>query len=58
MYWWVFSIADEIADYFGVKIALYFAWLGHYTRALTIPAVVGFVFWMVSQVLIRYTVGT
>ncbi|XP_017773591.1 PREDICTED: anoctamin-8 isoform X3 [Nicrophorus vespilloides] len=36
---------DEIAEYFGVKIAMYFAWLGHYTTALSIPAVVGFIFW-------------
>ncbi|XP_045506984.1 anoctamin-8-like [Colias croceus] len=37
---------DEISEYFGVKIAMYFAWLGHYTRSLTVPAVVGFVFWV------------
>lgn len=38
--------SDEIAEYFGVKIAMYFAWLGHYTQSLTVPAVVGFVFWV------------
>ncbi|XP_069356058.1 anoctamin-10-like isoform X3 [Maniola hyperantus] len=37
---------DEISEYFGVKIAMYFAWLGHYTQSLTVPAVVGFVFWV------------
>ncbi|XP_046398736.1 anoctamin-8 [Ischnura elegans] len=37
---------DSICDYFGVKIAMYFAWLGHYTTALIVPAVVGFVFWV------------
>lgn len=37
---------DKICDYFGVKIAIYFAWLGHYTAALTVPAVVGFVLWI------------
>jgi len=36
---------DDICDYFGVQIALYFAWLGHYTKALCIPAIVGFLFW-------------
>lgn len=33
--------ADDIAAYFGVKVALYFAWLGHYTCALGVPAVFG-----------------
>ncbi|XP_022912435.2 anoctamin-10 isoform X1 [Onthophagus taurus] len=37
---------DEISEYFGVKIGMYFAWLGHYTTALSIPAVVGFLFWL------------
>ncbi|XP_064475288.1 anoctamin-8-like isoform X2 [Ornithodoros turicata] len=36
---------DSICDYFGVKIAIYFAWLGHYTSALTFPALVGFLLW-------------
>ncbi|XP_019880243.2 anoctamin-8 isoform X2 [Aethina tumida] len=37
---------DDITEYFGVKIGMYFAWLGHYTTALSIPAVVGFIFWL------------
>ncbi|XP_034140748.1 uncharacterized protein LOC117591556 isoform X3 [Drosophila guanche] len=32
---------DDIAAYFGVKVALYFAWLGHYTCALGVPAIFG-----------------
>ncbi|XP_029849538.2 anoctamin-8 [Ixodes scapularis] len=32
---------DDICSYFGVKIAIYFAWLGHYTWALIVPAVAG-----------------
>lgn len=39
-------ILDEITEYFGVKIGMYFAWLGHYTTALSIPAFVGFIFWV------------
>ncbi|KAG8288640.1 Anoctamin-8 [Homalodisca vitripennis] len=37
---------DSISTYFGVKIAMYFAWLGHYTTALIVPAIVGFTFWV------------
>lgn len=36
---------DDIAEYFGVKVALYFAWLGHYTCALCVPAVLGTIMW-------------
>jgi len=32
---------QEIYQYFGIKIAMYFAFLGHYTWALTIPATFG-----------------
>ncbi|XP_075216238.1 anoctamin 8 white walker [Lycorma delicatula] len=37
---------DSVCNYFGVKIAMYFAWLGHYTFALIVPAIVGFIFWV------------
>ncbi|CAL4067583.1 unnamed protein product, partial [Meganyctiphanes norvegica] len=33
---------DHIKDYFGVKIGLYFAWLGFYTYMLIPAAIVGF----------------
>ncbi|XP_037079887.1 anoctamin-8-like [Pollicipes pollicipes] len=36
---------DDVAEYFGVKIGIYFAWLGHYTRALILPSLVGIVYW-------------
>lgn len=36
----------DIAAYFGVKIGMYFAWLGHYTASLAVPAVVGTLFWL------------
>ncbi|XP_055687332.1 anoctamin-8 isoform X3 [Lutzomyia longipalpis] len=39
------SLLDDIAEYFGVKVALYFAWLGHYTCALGVPAVFGTLMW-------------
>ncbi|KAG8186689.1 hypothetical protein JTE90_014763 [Oedothorax gibbosus] len=37
---------NDICDYFGVKIAIYFAWLGHYTKALTLPAFFGLFVWI------------
>ncbi|XP_019619583.1 PREDICTED: anoctamin-8-like isoform X1 [Branchiostoma belcheri] len=36
---------DYICDYFGVKIAMYCAWLGYYTWALIFPAFFGLVMW-------------
>ena len=38
--------SEKISEYFGIKIAFYFAWLGHYTTALTVPAFVGLAFWV------------
>ena len=32
---------DAVCEYFGVKIALYFAWLGYYSQALLFPAFIG-----------------
>ncbi|XP_070542017.1 anoctamin-8-like isoform X2 [Ptychodera flava] len=36
---------DKICAYFGVKIGMYFAWLGHYTVALVLPAFFGLFLW-------------
>ncbi|KAG9350720.1 hypothetical protein JZ751_024609 [Albula glossodonta] len=40
---------NDICDYFGVKIAMYFAWLGFYTTSMLYPAVIGFVLWMLTE---------
>lgn len=32
---------NRVKDYFGTEIALYFAWLNHFTIALTLPALLG-----------------
>jgi len=50
---WVFSLVrrqplDHICSYFGVKLAMYFAWLGFYTRSLVIPALLGLAVWSTS----------
>lgn len=37
---------DDICSYFGVKVGLYFAWLGHYTMALCVPALIGSLLWL------------
>ena len=51
MYWYIgaCSVVDKVCDYFGVKIALYFAYLGHYTASLLWPAILGFIFWLLSD---------
>ena len=36
-----FQPLDAVRDYYGVKIALYFAWLGFYTNLLIPPSIVG-----------------
>ncbi|XP_005721096.1 anoctamin-8-like isoform X2 [Pundamilia nyererei] len=40
---------DDICDYFGVKIAMYFSWLGFYTNSMLYPAVIGFLLWMLAE---------
>ncbi|CAH1965740.1 unnamed protein product [Acanthoscelides obtectus] len=39
--WYKYQPLDYIKEYFGVKIALYFAWLGFYTHMLAPAAIVG-----------------
>ena len=43
------SLLDDICDYFGVKIAMYFAWLGFYTNSMLYPAVIGFLLWILAE---------
>ncbi|CAM9174547.1 unnamed protein product, partial [Ectocarpus fasciculatus] len=38
---------EDIKDYFGEKMGLYFAFMTHYTMWLTVPAIVGFAFQLV-----------
>ncbi|KAK3252508.1 hypothetical protein CYMTET_38191 [Cymbomonas tetramitiformis] len=32
---------DEVREYYGARIAMYFAFLGHYTKCLAVPAISG-----------------
>ncbi|CAF0827149.1 unnamed protein product [Brachionus calyciflorus] len=48
---WVFSLfsnqpLDKVCKYFGIKLTLYFAWLGFYTKSLLIPAFLGLAMWL------------
>lgn len=45
---WQYQPLDYIKDYFGVKIAIYFAWLGFYTYMLILASVVGVISFMYS----------
>lgn len=37
---------EEVKDYFGEKIGLYFVWLAHYTSWLLVAGIVGFFCWI------------
>lgn len=45
----MFRFVDDICDYFGVKISMYFAWLGFYTNSMLYPAVIGFLLWILAE---------
>ena len=38
----------DVFNYFGSKIAFYFAWLDHYTTALLFHVIVGLLFWIIQ----------
>ncbi|XP_067108954.1 anoctamin-8-like [Osmerus mordax] len=40
---------DDVCEYFGVKIAMYFAWLGFYTSAMVYPALIGCLLWVLAD---------
>jgi hypothetical protein len=43
---WLWQPIGEIRDYFGDGVALYFAFLGEYTKSLVFPAAFGFMVFM------------
>ncbi|XP_043234767.1 anoctamin-1-like isoform X3 [Amphibalanus amphitrite] len=49
---------DYVEDYFGVKIGMYFAWLGFYTYALIPPAIVGIICFLYGVITIYDDVPT
>ncbi|KDO32133.1 hypothetical protein SPRG_03350 [Saprolegnia parasitica CBS 223.65] len=57
---WKWSLLQPIGDirsYFGVKIALYFAYLGHYTTWLTLSSVAGLSVVVVQAVHSHYNIS-
>ena len=36
-----FTSSQNVREYFGEKVAMYFAWLGYYTVSLLFPALLG-----------------
>eukprot|EP01050_Picozoa_sp_SAG11_P007625 SAG11_NODE_642_length_8006_cov_6.996965_6_plen_64_part_00 len=38
---WYYQPIDEVRDYFGDDLGLYFSWLGMYTKALNIMSIFG-----------------
>ena len=39
--WYKYQPLHTIRDYYGEEVAMYFAWLGFYTKMLIIPSIVG-----------------
>ncbi|XP_054270658.1 anoctamin-1 isoform X2 [Macrosteles quadrilineatus] len=52
--WYRYQPIDHIRQYFGVKIGLYFAWLGFYTHMLLPASVVGLACFLISLCLLSY----
>ena len=46
--WYRYQPLDYIKEYFGVKIGLYFAWLGYYTYMLLLASLVGVICFIYS----------
>ncbi|XP_037922729.1 anoctamin-1 isoform X4 [Hermetia illucens] len=46
--WYRYQPLDYVKEYFGVKIGLYFAWLGYYTYMLLLASIVGLICFIVS----------
>ncbi|KAM8704225.1 hypothetical protein ACLKA7_008772 [Drosophila subpalustris] len=46
--WYRYQPLDDIKEYFGVKIGLYFAWLGFYTYMLLLASIVGLICFLYS----------
>jgi hypothetical protein len=41
--WYKYQPLDKVREYFGEQIGMYFGWLGYYSSALIIPAILGLI---------------
>ncbi|XP_034487339.1 anoctamin-1 isoform X2 [Drosophila innubila] len=51
--WYRYQPLDDIKEYFGVKIGLYFAWLGFYTYMLLLASIVGVICFLYSWISLK-----
>ncbi|EDV98603.1 anoctamin-1 isoform X2 [Drosophila grimshawi] len=51
--WYRYQPLDDIKEYFGVKIGLYFAWLGYYTYMLLLASIVGLACFLYSWISLK-----
>ncbi|XP_030556231.1 anoctamin-1 isoform X2 [Drosophila novamexicana] len=51
--WYRYQPLDDIKEYFGVKIGLYFAWLGYYTYMLLLASIVGVACFLYSWISLK-----
>ena len=49
---------EQIVEYFGVKIAIYFAWVGFYTKMLVPASILGLICFIYGVVTLKYDVYT
>ncbi|XP_063709407.1 anoctamin-1-like [Culicoides brevitarsis] len=42
-HWMRYQPLDEVKEYFGAQIALYFAWIGYYCQMLIVPSIFGII---------------
>uniref|UniRef100_A0A1W7RAZ4 Anoctamin n=1 Tax=Hadrurus spadix TaxID=141984 RepID=A0A1W7RAZ4_9SCOR len=56
--WYKYQPVNHIREYFGEKIAIYFAWLGFYTAWLLPASIVGFLVFMYGAIAVWFDIPT
>ncbi|XP_050316664.1 anoctamin-1 isoform X4 [Bactrocera neohumeralis] len=51
--WYRYQPLDYVKEYFGVKIGLYFAWLGFYTYMLLLASLIGIICFVYSLITLK-----